>query len=618
MPADRKLFEEFPPVTTAEWMEKITADLKGVDFDRKLLWKTIEGFNVRPFYREEDLAGLPFMNTLPGEFPYVRSTGKTDNKWFVREEIEVADPIKSNAIALNLLSRGADSLAFHFSPDTLFNRAMIEQLLESIYIEAMELSFVPQGAPVDLLKAFREVVEARGIKPALVKGAIETDPLGRLMVNGNLCVSIDDAMEYLVVLVKEGSFFPAMKMIRVNGSAFGNSGASAVQELGMTLAMGNEYLAQLTSRGIDAAAAALPIGFNFSIGSSYFIEIAKLRAARMLWAAIVKGYSPENSESMKMNIHSVTSEWNKTVYDPYVNMLRTQTEAMSATLGGADSLTVHRFDKAFAAGSEFSHRIARNQQLLLKEESHFDKVADPAAGSYYIENVTSSLANHAWDIFLDIEERGGFIECLKSGYIQSAVVETRNKRLLNVARGKEKLLGTNIYPAKENAPKFTAKQPVEARGEEVAEVEPLKQIRAAEEFEKLRMTIEKAEKRPKVFMLTIGNPVMRKARAQFSSGFFGVAGYEIIDNPGFDKVGDGVKKALEAGSDIIVLCSSDEEYEKLAPEAASLVGEKAVLVIAGAPASEASLREQGISNFISLRSNILETLLGYNKLLGIA
>lgn len=618
MSMDRKLFEEFPPVTTGQWMEKITADLKGADFNRKLLWKTIGGFDVRPFYREEDLAGLPFINSLPGEFPFVRTTGKTDNRWYVREEIEVTDPIKANAKALNVLSRGADSVAFHFPADTMFNRAMIEHLLESIFLEAIEISFVPGNAPVELLKTFRDVVESRGIRPSLVKGAIETDPLGRLMVNGKLCVSVNEAMDYLVTLYREGEFFPAMKMVRVNGAAFGNAGASAVQELGMTLAMGNEYLAQLTERGITPDEAAGKTGFTFSTGSSYFIEIAKLRVARMLWAAIVKRYSPEEEESMKMNIHSVTSEWNKTVYDPYVNMLRTQTEAMSATLGGADSLTVGRFDQAFAAPGEFSERIARNQQLLLKEESHFDKVADPAAGSYYIENVTASLANHAWELFLDIEEKGGFLECLKSGFIQSAVAETREKRLQNVAMGKERLLGTNIYPGTaEKAPQFSARHAEEIKGETADMVEPLRQIRAAEEFEKLRMSTEKSDKRPAVFMLTAGNPVMRKARAQFSSGFFGVAGYEIIDNPGFDNIGEGVAMALKMKADIIVLCSSDEEYEQFAPEAASLIKGKAVLVIAGAPAAEASLRDQGIENFISLRSNILETLHHYNRLLGI-
>lgn len=619
MSENRRLFDQFPPVSTSEWMEKIKVDLKGADFEKSMVWKPVEGFPVMPFYRSEDLAALKFIDTMPGEYPFLRGTGKTDNSWYIRQDIEVEDFAEANKKAISVLSKGVDSLCFIFKPEVKYQTADMEKLLESIFLEAIELNFAPQGAALELADAFIGVVTARGTKPALIKGAIETDPLGRYMINGRLCIPVEEGLDYVANLVKKAAPFPNLRVLGVNGSVLGDAGASAVQELGITLAMGNEYMAQLCTRNIDPDEAARSMGFTFSIGSGYFMEIAKLRAARMLWATIVKKYSPSSEDSMKMNIHSVTTGWNKTLYDPYVNMLRTQTEAMSATLGGADSITVDPFDKVYSAPGEFSERIARNQQLLLKEESHFDKIVDPSAGSYYIENLTASMAEHAWSLFLKIEEEGGFLEALKSGYIQSVVEETGKRRKTDVARGREKLLGTNIFPSLNEV--IPSKESIRrnipsAEGE--PEIKPLVIARAAEEFERLRGTTDRSGRRPKVFNLTIGNLTMRKARAQFSTNFFAVAGYQVIDNTGFASVKDGVSAAVDAGADIIVLCSSDEEYELFGPEALALTGDKALLVIAGAPACSDLLKEKGIKHFISMRSNLLESLQMFNNLLGIA
>jgi methylmalonyl-CoA mutase len=295
-------------------------------------------------------------------------------------------------------------------------------------------------------------------------------------------------------------------------------------------------------------------------------------------------------------------------------MLRTQTEAMSATLGGVNSLTVKAFDSVFRESNEFGERIARNQQLLLKEEAHFEKIVDPAAGSYYIENLTSMLAGEAWDLFIEIEKRGGFLEALSAGYIQDEVEKTASLRNTNVARGREKLLGTNSFP---NTKEKRSEELPAKKDPGQTEIRPVKIYRAAEMFEELRYAVDNSDKIPKVFMLTVGNPVMRKARAQFSSGFFAVAGYEIIDNIGFDTLEDGVNAALKAKADIVVLCSSDEEYADAGPGAHRLLGDKSLLVIAGEPACEKELRDAGIEYFISMRSDLLSTLSGFNKVLGI-
>ena len=293
---------------------------------------------------------------------------------------------------------------------------------------------------------------------------------------------------------------------------------------------------------------------------------------------------------------------------------------MSAALGGVDSLTVLPFDATFKASDEFSERIARNQQLLLKEESNFDKVIDPAAGSYYIESLTAMIAEQAWKIFLDIQNAGGMLAAIESGSIFAAVKETADKRKKDVASRKEILLGTNQFPnfSEMAAEKIANKEcackcgcTVETSG--VA----LPTERAAEEFETLRLATEASAKRPKAFMLTIGNLAMRLARSQFSCNFFACAGYEVIDNLGFSTVEEGVAAAKAAGADIIVLCSSDDEYAELAIPAFQAVGGEQIFVVAGAPACMEDLQKAGIENFIHVRVNVLETLKGFNNKLGI-
>jgi methylmalonyl-CoA mutase len=321
-----------------------------------------------------------------------------------------------------------------------------------------------------------------------------------------------------------------------------------------------------------------------------------------------------------MNVHAVTSKWNQTIYDPYVNMLRGTTESMSAVLSGIDSLTVTPYDESFEKPTEFAERIARNTQIILKEESYFDKVVDPAGGSYYIENLTASIAEHAWSLFKEIEDKGGYIEAFKAGIIQEKVNETANKRNHNIASRKEVILGVNQYPnasekmdAKYDADTIITK--VDKMDDAIAE--PLKPYRGAEEIELLRLKTDQSAKTPKVFLLTIGNPAMRKARAGFASGFFACAGFDIIDNLGFDSVEEGVKAAMEQKSDIVVVCSSDDEYPEVAPAVNEKMGSKAITVVAGYPACVDDLKAKGIKHFIHIKSNLLETLKGFQKELGI-
>lgn len=420
-------------------------------------------------------------------------------------------------------------------------------------------------------------------------------------------------------LVEKLKDYPRLRCVMVHSDLLNNSGAYIVQEMGYALAWGNEYLQQLVDAGVDVDLAASKIKFYMGISENYFMEIAKFRACRLLWAQIVKQYEPKDDNSAKMIINASTSTYNQTVFDSYVNLLRSQTEAMSAALGGVHSMVVTPFDVTYEKPTDFSERIARNQQLLIKEESHFDRIVDPSAGSYYIEHLTDALAQEAWKIFLKVEEEGGFLEAVKKGTVQDDINATNVKRHGDAAKRKEFILGTNQFP--NFTEKSEGKQPLAVdcscthTGD--ADVPGLKISRLASDFEDLRLATEKAAKVPTAFMLTIGNLAMRQARAQFSCNFLACAGYKVIDNLGFKTVEEGVDAALEAKADIVVICSSDDEYAEYAIPAFKYLNGRAMFVVAGAPACMDDLKAAGIENFIHVRCNVLETLKEYNAKLGI-
>ena len=613
-----KLFSEFAPVATEEWMAKITADLKGVPFEKKLVWKTGEGFNVNPFYRAEDIEGLKTTESLPGEFPYVRGT-KKDNDWKVRQNIEVCCFKGANEKALDLLTKGVTSLGFIIKGDEV-NEENIATLLEGICPASVELNFNTCNCKAEkLIGILADYFKGKGVDAEKCYGSVNYDAFKKPLVKGK---ENSEWVEGAAAVLKAGQALPNYRVLAVNAFLFNNAGAYISQELGYALAWGNELMAKLTEAGFTADEVAKKIKFNFGISSNYFMEIAKLRAARWLWAEIVAAYKPACECACKMVAHAQTSEWNMTVYDAHVNLLRSQTEAMSAALAGVDSITVRPFDKIYQTPDDFSERIARNQQLLLKEECHLDKVVDPSAGSYYVEVLTNSLADVAWKLFLEVEEKGGFSVAVNAGEIQNAVNASNVARKKAVATRREILLGSNQYPnfTEVAADKIQEKGSCCCGGGHCGEatIPALDFSRGASEFEALRMTTEKSGKTPKVFMLTIGNLAMRLARSQFSANFFACAGYKIIDNLGFDTVEAGVEAAVKAGAEIVVLCSSDDEYAEFAPAAYKALAGRAEFVVAGAPACADDLKAQGIDQFVNVKSNVLETLKAFNAKLGIA
>lgn len=617
------LTDGFPPVSASVWEEKILEDLKGADYEKKLVWETHDRYRIRPYYRREDLEGIDYLESLPGQFPYLRGSGTGNNAWLIRQDLLVRDAESGNREALEILDRGVTSIGFDLSALEKPSEPDVHALLKDLPLERIPVNFSLDGNFREILSWLHSYALKNNIDPVKITGSISLNPLGRLTATGNFVRDMSaDFSELGECLEFADVHLPLFRIIHNCGNSIHNSGASITQELAFTLAMGNEYLVQLTGMGFSLEKILPRMQFQFSIGSSYFMEIAKLRAARLLWSGIIEAFSSSPEDPPAMFIQSMTSHWNQTLYDPHVNMLRGTTASMSAILGGTDSLLVSPFDLPLINSNPFSGRIARNTQIILREESYFDKVIDPAAGSYYIENLTDTLITGAWDLFLRTEEKGGYHKSLIEGFIQETVKATADARLRNLSARREKLLGSNRYPILDEKAEVQAAKRTSPGilPEDQRIIEPLETFRGAREFEKLRLKTENhAGKQPQVFIIPLGNLAMRRARAMFTMNFFACAGFKVVDNIGiFTNVQEGMDAARKAGAGIAVLCSSDDEYPAMAAKLVSLAGRDCLPVIAGYPKDHIdALKKAGIEHFIHVGSNVLDELKNYQKLLGI-
>ena len=361
-----KLFTEFTAPTTQDWLDKIQADLKGADFNKKLVWRTNEGFNVQPFYRREDVLKLKTPEALPGEFPFVRGNKRDDNSWFVRQNIMVDDAKAANAKALDILNKGVNSLGFHIRGKEV-NVDTVETLLEGIQCECVELNFSTcKRHSVELAQILTAYFEKKGYDKEKLVGSIEWDPIEKMLMKG---ADVTGLLPLAVKLVEALKDYPNYRCIAVNVDSLSNAGAYIVQELGYALAWGNEYLAEMVEAGIEPTLAARKIKFNMGVSENYFMEIAKFRAARLLWAEIVKQYEPKCDCACMMCVNATTTTYNMTMFDSYVNLLRSQTETMSAALAGVHSIVVNPFNKVYEQPTDFSERIAATSSSCLRKKA---------------------------------------------------------------------------------------------------------------------------------------------------------------------------------------------------------------------------------------------------------
>jgi len=568
------LLEEFAPVNTDSWEQAIHKDLKGADYAKKLIWQTAEGLAVKPYYRKEDLAALGSSACNSGH--------RSKNDWHIREEIDIVDPEQANRAAQNALAAGAEEVTF--LNVNIQNSSDLGLLL--VNLESIPIHF--QNADKRLL---RLLLERHQHRPDSAPFSPGWNPLK------------DPEFATELLLGSKPAFAP----FTIDGSGLEESGATSVEEIGITLAATIDYLSEMTSRNIDLERAATAIEFSFSIGSNYFFQIAKFRAFRKLFANVLAGFD-ETHASLPARIHARTSRWNKTIYDPHVNILRATTEAMSAALGGVDSLTVAAFDECYKAPDEASRRLARNTQIILKQEALLGRVADPGAGSYYLEVITDFLAREGWTCMQQIEAAGGYRKAAANGPLTQMLAKKQAARNKTVAQRRRVFTGTSQYANAEEKALDRIEESRISSGQ-----------RGAHGFEQLRLRTERhaarTGKTPRVLLASFGDGKLSAARSAFAQNFFACAGFRIVTQSF-----QNTNEIASSDPDLIVLCSSNPEYPALAAQvlfALRAMDLHVPVLVAGNPESAEQLREIGIADFIHIRSNPIDVLTAWQQRLGV-
>ncbi|MFA1710151.1 methylmalonyl-CoA mutase family protein [Peribacillus frigoritolerans] len=694
--ANKTLFSDFPTPTFQQWREITEKSLKGATIEEKLVTNTYEGIQLQPLYRMEDIEGFSHLSSMPGEFPFVRGTkalGYSEEPWEVCQELVYSSPEEFNQAARNDLEKGQTMLhvvldesrfldldfpgtqhknpkrrGVPFSSLHDFQKAFQGINLEKtpVYIEAGMT-----GLP--FFASFMAYLQGQNQNPKNLKGCMGMDPLGQLVQSGTLPYSINQSFEMMSEIMKwSKENAPHLQTVVVGANSYQDAGGNAVQELAFSIATGVEYLRNIENEFISIDDVAQRMRFSYSIGANFFMEIAKFRAARMLWSRIVKELGG-NEDSQKMSIHARTSAWTKTVNDPYVNILRGTVEAFGGIIGGINSLHVSPFDEAIRPAEEFSRRIARNTHSILDEEANLSKVADPAGGSWYIESLTYSLAEKAWELFQQIEEKGGMYHSLLEGFPQDMVSKTAELRKNNINNKKDKFVGTNIYPNLNETPIKNEKQdpsqnsPVndtgidglnsnmdllfvkEALQDFIADpslenaikasssgatlenlykamrlsktmtpsINTVRIHRGAESFESLRDHAEEYKKKtgahPKVFVANIGTVSQYKKRADFVTDFFEVGGFTIIEHGGFSTVTEAVEAFRFSQARIFVICSSDENYLEWVPSLARGIKQfspETSVLLAGNP----NIQDRGLYMDAGVDDFIHASVNNYDKL----
>ncbi len=660
--------DEFSAATYANWRKQADATLEGAPFEKKLVSKTYEEIDLQPIYNAGDAQDLPFINSLPGFPLYVRGTRAANTPWEVAQEIPYGSPKAFNSALRNDLERGQTALnvsldqatRLGLDPDmagaqdvglcglSLATAGDVANAFDGVDLEKVPFNLQAGSAGLPMLALLVAHLRQKRISPAALHGAFEQDPIGELIADGTLPHSPEIAFDHMAFVTRWAiQNAPKLQTIGVRAFPYHDSGGSAVHELAFALATAVEYLRKMEAHGIALDDVAQRIRFSFAVGSDFFMGIAKLRAARLLWAKIVAA-SGGNSESQKMRIHARTALWNKTTLDPYVNMLRGTTEAFAAVVGGCDSLHVGAFDEVIRPPDEFSRRIARNTQIILRDECHFDSVIDPAGGSPFVEKLTDELAQKAWQLFQEVEKHGGMLKALEAGFPQEKVNAVFAKKADAVANRRNSIVGVNVYAnatevpleagdhklaelqqkraaqiaehrtssgqVKETAVLAKLGQILESNPDQVVElaidaasqgatlgelsrtlrarngrspsVLPLPVRRASAPFEKLRAAATQHSPRPKVFLANMGGLGQHKARADFSTSFFQAGGFEVIENRGFPTVERAIEAVNETDARIIVICSTDATYPDIVPTLARAIKishPAKIVIVAGYP-----------------------------------
>ncbi|PID29154.1 MAG: hypothetical protein CR982_03535 [Candidatus Cloacimonadota bacterium] len=636
-----KLFEKFERTTDKSlWRVEVEKDLKGKPLE-KLFWRTYEGFTLENYYKGEDIKGIDHLGTLPGKAPYLRGSKTIDQKndWSICQEISNSNVDEANSYIKRALNIGVESITLRF--DDRIKSGMLKssntatginfrgyedfkKIFDGVYVEAVGINFNSGKMSKEIFSFYKRLLEERNLPLSEIKGSIDNEPIRELAFIGEFS-NLDERVDETAEIINELKENPNFKAINICLNKYHESGANSSQEIAIALATFVEYAKRLEGK-VELEDLLNSLKFTFSTGQYYLMEVAKYRAFRYLFNKVVKELGV-SEELGKTYIHAQTSKFTMSKFDPNVNMLRGTTQAMSSVIGGVDELTVLPFDIVTNEPKEFSYRIAKNIQLMMKEECHFDTIVDPAGGSYFIEKTTAKLIEESWKTFISIQDNGGIVKSILDGTIKNDILAVKAKREKNLSGRRDIYVGTNQYPnileilPEKEEITFSYNDEDEIvksskRYHTESSDNTLKPYRATELFENIRIRTEentkKTGKRITVFLATLGNLTMRKARATFSMGFLGSAGFDIIDNNGFKSVEDAFENFKKSGAEIIVICSSDDEYKEIAPELTKMTkddNKENIVILAGYPKDLIEeLEKAGVDHFIHIKANAKDVL----------
>ncbi|MGN1399974.1 MAG: methylmalonyl-CoA mutase family protein [Bacillus sp. (in: firmicutes)] len=599
----------FPKASMEDWQKKASEALKGKPLE-KLYTDTYEGIRLKPVYVND-------INTkgreLPGSFPYTRgihSVPYSHNPWLVAQKIPGASAEEIIRHYRKAQERGQNVMAISFSQMTEMSPEQLTELFRYVALEQQPVHLDTRGGQRAVFCRLKDLPETE--KKAL-HGVIAEDPIteGSLQGKG---IKGEFLPSWLKGLAEKAVDFPELKTVLVKSSAFHKAGCTAVQELAIAMSIAVEYLQQAEKAGVDLAELASRMVFAFAIDSEFFMNLAKLRAARKLWATIGHAYG---TEEFRMFIHSETSDFTNTLFDQHVNLLRTGNQAFAAILGGTQSLEIFPYDSASLEFNPFSDRVARNIQLILKEETLVDKVVDPAGGSFYVEALTDELVHEAWGLFLDMEEQGGIIASLRTGWLQQQITESAAAKKGDLATGKTSLVGTNVYADLSDEPKSAVTAEIEAALPFEAEIiPPISMVRLAEDYEAFRQASlqfkNKTGTLPQVVLICLGELKSYKPRADFIKSFLAAGGIEGVEKPCRTLLA-AVESMQSSAIRHYIFCGQDEEYsEQLLPwlEEWQAIQKESVFYVAGKQRkdTEEQLMNCGIDRFIFSGCNSTEVL----------
>jgi methylmalonyl-CoA mutase len=617
MNESNNLFSEFPIPEIIKWVEEIEKSIKNNPIE-SLYSETYEGIKIKPFYSTEDLLNIKHLKQqYPGFYPYVRGCNQESYKikeWFISQEIPEKKPRDFNRISIDNISKGQTALK-------ITDKLEIKSAKDfSIALNGIDMSKVPINidAGYETYSFFKLLKESFNGKFKDIKGGLDYDPIGMLAQKSRLNCSQEEAYDYMYKMIKdtESSDF---KIIGVKGSIYHESGSNIIQELAYAFATAVSYVRVMLDKGLAINAVANKIRFIFTISSDFFMEIAKIRAARMIWAKIVEEFGG-GEEYQKMNLYAITTGTNKSKADPYINILRNTTEALSAIYGGCDTLEIRFFNEDFTVINELSQRVSRNTQIVLSEECNTTEVIDPAGGSYYVESLTEQIALKSWDLFREVEKEGGMLKALEKNIIQEEIRKIVERRYNNLSFRKEILVGINKYFNIRNKNFDTGfggleKKAIESKESNI-KINSLPVFRASDYFEKFLLKAEeykiKNEEYPKIFFAAIGETKQLQSRIDFAIDLLNLGGFEIVHEKNYTNIDEALNRYLDSDLSLICICSTDDNYNQIIPKAEILIKNhkyKTYMVIIGYPDKELNtLANSSKYEYVNAKSNIISFL----------